>query len=272
MVTETDTPNAPGVAVDVSPDKLTDKPSTAVFRVKSSRQALPSPEYMAHSGPKVLQWQIEWQPLSFRYPNDEPDFRYVNIFATEDNYQRYLQERNGDLMNGKRSPLYILGKALEAVGILVTDDVTIIENLIFECELVQVVSGQIRRERPKNDKERKEGKYLQLPIKLLDEYTPPAEIRTIPHFGKGGTDSEGATPLGDSAGAVSTLTEEQAIDIAVAALADKPMGEDLTTLSSLPDLMQEPWMSKVIGGEMLQLCYKAGKLALIDGVLRKINR
>jgi hypothetical protein len=85
-------------------------------------------------------------------------------------------------------------------------------------------------------------------------------------------DTEGATPLGDTAGAVSTLTEEQAIDIAVAALTDKPMGEDLTTLSSLPDLMQEPWMSKVIGGEMLQLCYKAGKLALVDGVLRKIVR
>jgi hypothetical protein len=31
-------------------------------------------------------------------------------------------------------------------------------------------------------------------------------------------------------------------------------------------------MSKVIGGEMLQLCYKAGKLALVDGVLRKIVR
>ena len=271
MVTETDTPNASGVGIDISPDKLTDKPSTAVFRVRSSRQALPRPEYVAHSGPNVLQWQIEWEPLSFKYDDGGIDFRAVNIFSSEDNYQRYLQAPDADLMNGKRSPLHALGKAFEAAGFgTITDDVTVIDGLIFECELVQLVSGVPRQERPKNDKERREGKYLQLPRKMLAEYTPPADIRTIKHFGR--NEDSNATPLGDSAGAVSTLTEEQAIDIAVAALADKPMGEDLTTLSSLPDLMQEPWMSKVIGGEMLQLCYKAGKLALIDGVLRKIER
>jgi len=271
LVTETDTPNAPGVAVDVSPDKLTDKPSTAVFRVKSSRQALPRPEYTARGGPNVPQWQIEWEPLSFKYDDGGLDFRAVNLFSNEDNYQRYLQEPDADLMVGKRSPLYALGKAFEAAGSPVTNNLTVIEGLIFRCELLQIVNGVERKERPKNDKERKEGKYLQLPRELLAEYTPPADIRTIKHFGRN-EDTAGATPLSDSAGAVSTLTEEQATDIAVEALNGKPMGEDLTTLSSLPDLMQEPWMSKVIGGEMLQLCYKAGKLALIDGVLRKIER
>ena len=256
-MTTTDTPNAPGVGIDVSPDKLREPVRIGTFRVKSSRFGLPRPEYLAKGGPNVLQWHLELEPLSFKYDDGGNDTRAVNLFASEENYARYQETPDSNLMVGKRSPLFILGTAFKDAGCPVTSDPSVIEGLIFEFELVQTGG--------------KDGKWMQLPRKLLAEYTPPADIRTIQHFGKR-ADSEGATPLGDSAGAVSTLTEEQAIDIAVAALDGKPMGEDLTTLSSLSDLMQEPWMSKVIGGEMLQLCFASGKLALIDGVLRKLER
>jgi len=242
--------------MDISPDKLREPIRIATFRVKSSRFAPPRPEYMAKGGPNVLQWHLELEPLSFKYDDGGNDTRAVNLFANEDNYARYQETPDGNLMVGKRSPLFILGTAFKEAGCPVTSDPSVVEGLIFECELVQTGG--------------KDGKWMQLPRKLLAEYTPPADIRIIPHFGK--RDSEGATPLGDGAGTVSTLTEEQAIDLAVNALAGKPAGEDLTTLSGLPELMQEPWMSKVIGGELLQECFKSGKLALIDGVLKKIER
>lgn len=238
---------------DISPDKLPEADRTGVFQVIRSRFAMPNERYLT-KGPNVMQWQLELKPLSFRYDDDSTDSRQCNLFPNEDNYQRYLESKDAKLMVGQKSALALLSGAFKAIGVPVSGDPTVLEGRIFEFELKEVTLGGNK-------------KWMQIPLRELQEYTPPATLNTVRRNRK--TDDAMTTdPLSDTAGATSSLTPEQAVDLAVSKLANIPAGSETVVLSQIPELMQEPWMSQVVSNQLLQACYASGKLALVDGVNR----